>query len=105
MNLHEYQSKHLFQKYHIPVPRGVTVSTSADAAAACRTLGGTRWVVKAQIHAGGRGKAGGVVLVDSPEEAAAAAQRLLGTRLVTRQSGPAGLRILKNFAGWDGAPC
>jgi succinyl-CoA synthetase beta subunit len=93
MNLHEYQAKHLFQKYHIPVPRGVTVSTADDAAAACRTLGGTRWVVKAQIHAGGRGKAGGVVLVDSPEQAAVEAQRLLGSRLVTRQSGPAGLPI------------
>jgi succinyl-CoA synthetase beta subunit len=93
MNLHEYQSKHLFHKYHIPVPRGVTVSTSADAAAACLTLGGTRWVIKAQIHAGGRGKAGGVVLVDSPEQAAVEAHRLLGSRLVTRQSGPAGLPI------------
>ena len=93
MNLHEFQSKHLFQEYHIPVPRGVTVSTPLAANAACASLGGTRWMVKAQVHAGGRGKAGGVVLVDSPERAQAEAERLLGTRLVTRQSGPAGLPI------------
>ncbi|HYN77098.1 MAG TPA: ADP-forming succinate--CoA ligase subunit beta [Lamprocystis sp. (in: g-proteobacteria)] len=93
MNLHEFQSKHLFKKYHIPVPPGVTVSTPAAAGAACTALGGTRWMLKAQVHAGGRGKAGGVVLVDSPEQAQAQASRLLGTRLVTRQSGPAGLPI------------
>ena len=93
MNLHEYQSKQLFQKYAIPVPAGVTVSTPEAIAAACRSLGGTRWVVKAQVHAGGRGKAGGVVLVDSPVQARAEARRLLGSRLVTHQSGPAGLPI------------
>jgi len=93
MNLHEYQSKQLFKKYDIPVPQGVTVSTPAAITAACATLGGTRWVVKAQVHAGGRGKAGGVVLVDSPAQAQAQAQRLLGSRLVTHQSGPEGLPI------------
>ena len=93
MNLHEYQSKDLFQKYQIPVPKGVTVSTPEAAAGACAQLGGTRWVVKAQVHAGGRGKAGGVVLVDSPDGAQTEARRLLGSRLVTHQSGPDGLPI------------
>ena len=93
MNLHEYQSKDLFQKYQIPVPKGVTVSTPEAAAGACAQLGGGRWVVKAQVHAGGRGKAGGVVLVDSPEGAQIEARRLLGSRLVTHQSGPEGLPI------------
>jgi succinyl-CoA synthetase beta subunit len=93
MNLHEYQSKDLFQKYHIPVPKGVTVSTPEAAAAACIQLGGARWVIKAQVHAGGRGRAGGVVLVDSPDGAQIEARRLLGSRLVTHQSGPDGLPI------------
>jgi len=93
MNLHEYQSKRLFQEYDIPVPAGVTATTPAAVAAACGSLGGTGWVVKAQVHAGGRGKAGGVVQVDSPAAAATAAHRLLGSRLVTHQSGPAGLPV------------
>ncbi len=93
MNLHEYQSKQLFHQYQIPVPKGVTVSTPEAVADACAALGGARWVVKAQVHAGGRGKAGGVVLVDSPERAAAEARRLLGSRLITHQSGPQGLPI------------
>ena len=93
MNLHEYQSKDLFKRYHIPVPEGVTVDAPEGVAAACAALGGGRWVVKAQVHAGGRGKAGGVVLVDSPERAEAEARRLIGSRLVTHQSGPDGLPI------------
>ena len=93
MNLHEYQSKQLFHEYHIPVPKGVTLSTPEAAGAACAELGGERWVVKAQVHAGGRGKAGGVVLVDSAERAATEARRLLGSQLVTHQSGPQGLPI------------
>ncbi len=93
MNLHEYQSKRLFQEYDIPVPASVTAATPEAVAAACSWLGGTRWVVKAQVHAGGRGKAGGVVLVDSPAAAATQARHLLGSRLVTHQSGPAGLPV------------
>lgn len=93
MNLHEYQSKDLFRNYRIPVPKGVTVASPDAAAAACAELGGQRWVVKAQVHAGGRGKAGGVVLVETPEQARAEAERLLGSRLVTHQSGPGGLPI------------
>lgn len=93
MNLHEYQSKRLFAQYEIPIPQGVTVSTPEAVTAACGDLGGSRWVVKAQVHAGGRGKAGGVVLVDSPAAAETEARRLLGSRLVTHQSGPAGMPI------------
>ncbi len=93
MNLHEYQSKQLLHEYHVAVPKGVTVSTPDAVRAACAELGGPRWVVKAQVHAGGRGKVGGVVLVDTPEKAEAEARRLLGSQLVTHQSGPQGLPV------------
>jgi len=93
MNLHEYQSKALFARFGIPVPVGRVASTLAEAEAEARELGGARWVVKAQVHAGGRGKAGGVVLVDSPEAAGREAGRLLGGRLVTKQTGAEGLPI------------
>ena len=93
MNLHEYQSKALFSEFGIPVPQGRAVTTPEAAAGAARELGGDRWVVKAQVHAGGRGKAGGVKLANSPEETAAHAEAMLGTRLVTRQSGQAGLPV------------
>jgi succinyl-CoA synthetase beta subunit len=93
MNLHEYQSKRLFERYAIPVPRARVVDAPEQAAQAATELGGGRWVVKAQVHAGGRGKAGGVVLVDSPERVTAEATRLLGSRLYTPQSGPDGLRV------------
>ena len=93
MNLHEYQSKALFAEFGIPVPRGRAAATPGEAADAARALGGDRWVVKAQVHAGGRGKAGGVKLANSVEETAALAEAMLGTRLVTRQSGHAGLPV------------
>jgi succinyl-CoA synthetase beta subunit len=93
MNLHEYQSKALFAEYGIPVPRGVAVTTAADAKAAAVKLGGSIWVVKAQVHAGGRGKAGGVKLAKSVAEVEQHAKALLGTRLVTHQSGHDGLPI------------
>ncbi len=93
MNLHEHQSKELFARYAVPVPDGRVATTAAEAGAAARALGGARWVMKAQVHAGGRGKAGGVVVVDSLEAARVAAGRLLGTRLVTKQTGPEGLRV------------
>ena len=93
MNLHEYQSKALFAEYGIPVPQGVAVRTAADAKAAAEKLGGAIWVVKAQVHAGGRGKAGGVKLAKSAAEVEAHAKALLGTRLVTHQSGHDGLPI------------
>jgi len=93
MNLHEYQSKQLFAEYDIPVPEGIPVHTAEDAAKAAGEIGGSVWVVKAQVHAGGRGKAGGVKLVDSPEAANEATQKMLGTRIVTHQTGPEGLPV------------
>ena len=71
MNLHEYQAKQLFAEYGLPVSSGKAVDTPEQAAAATAEIGGDKWVVKAQVHAGGRGKAGGVMLVDSAEEASA----------------------------------
>jgi succinyl-CoA synthetase beta subunit len=93
MNLHEYQSKQLFAEYGIPVPRGVAAQSADEAVAAIDTLGGDLWVVKAQVHAGGRGKAGGVKLARSAEEVREYATDMLGKVLVTHQSGPEGLPI------------
>ncbi|PHS67112.1 MAG: succinate--CoA ligase subunit beta, partial [Alcanivorax sp.] len=70
MNLHEYQSKQLFADYGLPVSKGFACDTPEEVAAKTKEIGGDKWVVKAQVHAGGRGKAGGVKLVDSAEEAA-----------------------------------
>jgi len=93
MNLHEYQAKQLFAEFGIPVPEGRPAVTPEAASAAAQALGGGRWVVKAQVHAGGRGKAGGVKLVESPEAAAVAAQGMLGTRIVTHQTDAKGLPV------------
>ena len=93
MHLHEYQAKRLFADYGVPVPEGRMVESASAAAAAAGQLGGSRWVVKAQVHAGGRGKAGGVKLVDSVEALEDAAGSLLGTFLQTRQTGSPGLPI------------
>ncbi len=93
MNLHEYQSKDLFAEFGIPVPKGIVATTAEEAENAARELGGDLWVVKAQVHAGGRGKAGGVKLSRSPEEAGRYAADMLGQRLVTVQSGPDGLPV------------
>jgi len=90
MNLHEYQAKQLFAEFGIPFPPGKAAATVGEALSAAEGLGGERWVVKAQVHAGGRGKAGGVKLVKSKAELEAAAKALLGTTLVTHQTGPAG---------------
>ena len=97
MNLHEYQSKALFAEYGIPVPRGTIAATPAEARRAAETLGGKLWVVKAQVHAGGRGKAGGVKLARSVAEVERHAQAMLGQRLVTHQSGAEGLPINKVY--------
>jgi succinyl-CoA synthetase beta subunit len=97
MNLHEYQSKQLFARYGIPVPTGHVASSPEQAAEAARKIGGSKWVVKAQVHAGGRGKAGGVKLVSSPEEAAQAAEGMIGRRLTTHQTGAEGLPIHQVF--------
>ncbi|MBI3772554.1 MAG: ADP-forming succinate--CoA ligase subunit beta [Gammaproteobacteria bacterium] len=93
MNLHEYQAKQLFAEYGVPVLKGAAVKTVAEAEAAAKTLGGNGWVIKAQVHAGGRGKAGGVKLVKSVDELKAAAQKYLGSRLVTHQTDAKGLPI------------
>jgi len=93
MNLHEYQAKEIFSSYGIPVPKG-RVASSADAAMnAARELGGSLWVVKAQVHAGGRGKAGGVKLAKDLDAVRSAAAAMLGRHLVTRQTGPEGLPV------------
>jgi succinyl-CoA synthetase beta subunit len=93
MNLHEYQAKDLFRSYAIPVPAGKVAASAEQAAAAARALGGAVWVVKAQVHAGGRGKAGGVRLARDVEAVRAAAADLLGKRLVTAQTGAQGLPV------------
>jgi succinyl-CoA synthetase beta subunit len=97
MNIHEYQAKELLAKFEVGVPKGGVAYTAAEAAAAAHRLGGAVWVVKAQIHAGGRGKAGGVKLVRSAEEAAEAARGLLGKKLVTHQTGPAGREVKRVY--------
>ena len=94
MKVHEYQAKSVFARYGVPVPRGGMASTSAEALEMTKSLGG-RTVVKAQVHAGGRGKAGGIKLVNTPQEAEQAAATLLGKRLVTPQTGPQGVPVGK----------
>ncbi len=95
MNLHEFQAKQLLQRYALPTPRGM-VADSADGAVAVATeLGGVAWVVKAQIHAGGRGKAGGVKVVKSADEVRRLAASLLGSHLVTNQNAPDGQPVGK----------
>ncbi|MCY0966585.1 ADP-forming succinate--CoA ligase subunit beta [Parathalassolituus penaei] len=86
MNLHEYQGKQLFAQYGLPVSKGVAAKTVEEAVEAADIIGGDKWVVKAQVHAGGRGKAGGVKLVSSKEEIRAFADKWLGQRLVTYQT-------------------
>ncbi len=90
MNLHEYQAKQLLQRYGLPVPDGVVVQSAEAAAAATREISGNAWVVKAQVHAGGRGKSGGVKIVKSALEAQTVADKLLGKPLVTYQNAPDG---------------
>lgn len=90
MNLHEYQAKQIFAQYQLPVGRGIVCFSADEVAEATATLGGEAWVVKCQVHAGGRGKAGGVKLVRSSTEAHAYAQQWLGSNLVTFQTGAEG---------------
>ena len=93
MNLHEYQSKRLFADYGIPVPRGIPAESPKAAVKAAQELGGDLWVVKAQVHAGGRGKAGGVKLARSLDEVREYTDDMLGMTLVTHQTGPEGLPV------------
>ena len=92
MKIHEYQAKEIFARYGIPVPKGRVAKTPQEAGEVAAELGG-RVVVKAQVHAGGRGKAGGIAVVDSPEAAAEAAERMIGSTLVTFQTGPEGAPV------------
>jgi succinyl-CoA synthetase beta subunit len=93
MKIHEYQAKALLARYGVPVPRGEVAFTSQEVPEIARRLGGSVFVVKAQIHAGGRGKAGGVKVTKSLDEAEGAARRMLGSTLVTNQSGPEGQKV------------
>ena len=95
MNLHEYQTKQLFANYGIPIPNGIVAHSAHEARAAAQTLGGAGggWVVKSQVHAGGRGKAGGILRAHTPTELEDVASRLLGMHLITPQTGSAGLPV------------
>ncbi|MBL4681803.1 MAG: ADP-forming succinate--CoA ligase subunit beta [Pseudomonadales bacterium] len=97
MNLHEYQAKQLFAEYDLPVSIGIAVDTADEAVAATKTLGGDTWVIKVQVHAGGRGKAGGVKLVSSEEEVRAFCDQHIGTNLVTFQTDAAGQPVSKIY--------
>jgi len=97
MDIHEYQAKELLTKFGVAVPRGGVAYTAAEAVEVARRLGGGVWVVKAQIHAGGRGKAGGVKLARSEDEVAAAAGAMLGRKLVTHQTGPEGREVKRVY--------
>ena len=97
MNMHEYQAKSLLAGYGVPIARGKAVLAASEAAAAVAELGGPAWVVKAQIHAGGRGKAGGVKVCKSAEEAVTTAEGMFGKVLVTHQTGPAGKEVRRVF--------
>src|SRR5215510_5210757 len=90
MKIHEYQAKTILARHGVPVPRGEVAFNAAEAGAIARRLGGSIVVVKAQIHAGGRGKGGGVKLAKSPEEAESVAAAMIGMTLVTHQTGPEG---------------
>jgi len=93
MKIHEYQAKELLRRYNVAVPEGKTATTPEQAESIARELGGGVVVVKAQIHAGGRGKGGGVKVVKNPEEARKAAEQILGMQLVTHQTGPQGQKV------------
>ena len=93
MKIHEYQGKDILRQFGVPVPRGVPAFTVQEAVEAAQKLGGSVWVVKAQIHAGGRGKGGGVKLARSVDEVKALAGQILGMQLVTHQTGPGGQKV------------
>jgi succinyl-CoA synthetase beta subunit len=95
MHLHEFQAKSLFRELDLPVPEGIEADSIESAVRACQDLGGEQWVIKAQVHAGGRGKAGGVRIVSTTDEAAAVVAGLIGSHLCTHQTGEAGLPVNK----------
>jgi succinyl-CoA synthetase beta subunit len=94
MNIHEYQAKEILSRYAVPVPEGYAAFSAEEAVGIARRIGGSEWVVKAQIHAGGRGKGGGVKLAQSIEDVDRIARSMIGMRLVTHQTGSEG-RIVK----------
>ena len=96
MNLHEYQAKQLFADYGLPVPSGIPCSSADEAVAATKKLGGDKWVVKCQVHAGGRGKAGGVKVAKNINEVESYAKEILGKTLITHQTGPEG-KVVKRL--------
>ena len=102
MNVHEYQGKEIFRKFGVPTPRGIPAFSVDEAVGAAQALGGKVWVVKAQIHAGGRGKGGGVKVAKSVEEVRELATKMLGMKLVTHQTGPEG-RIVRRLLVEEGA--
>src|SRR5580700_356343 len=102
MNIHEYQAKAVLREFGVPVPRGIPAMSVDEAVKAAKDLGGPIWVVKAQIHAGGRGKAGGVKVVKSIDEVKREAERLLGSTLVTHQTGPHG-KVVNRIYVEDGS--
>jgi len=93
MNVHEYQAKDILRRYKVKVPSGKVANTAAEAEAAAQELGGPVCVVKAQVHAGGRGKGGGIKLAKSPAEARGIAEKMIGMKLVTHQTGPEGKEV------------
>ncbi len=97
MNIHEYQAKAVLREFGVPVPRGIPAFSVEEGEKAAKELGGPVWVVKAQIHAGGRGKAGGVKVVKSIEDVKREAARLLGSTLVTHQTGPHGKEVRRLY--------
>ena len=97
MNIHEYQAKAVLREFGVPVPRGIPAFSVDEAEKAANELGGPVWVVKAQIHAGGRGKAGGVKVVKSVDDVKKEATRLLGSTLVTHQTGPHGKQVSRLY--------
>jgi succinyl-CoA synthetase beta subunit len=97
MNIHEYQAKQIFAKYGVPTPRGIVANTPAQAVKNAHELGGKIWVVKAQIHAGGRGLGGGVKLARTIEEVETFAKEILGMTLITHQTGPEGKLVQKVY--------
>ena len=90
MNLHEYQSKNLFSEYGIPVQAGEVARSAEEAVKHAKNLGGDAWLVKAQVHAGGRGKAGGVKFTKDLKEVESSTAALIGSQLITKQSAPDG---------------
>ncbi len=97
MNIHEYQAKSLMSRYGVAVPRGAVAYTAEEAESAARNLGGAVWAVKAQIHAGGRGKGGGIKIAKSPAEVRDLAKKMIGMTLVTKQTGPAGREVKRIY--------